>query len=193
MNITNQLNQDPLAQLKDIQLPEPIGIWPPAPGWWILAFVCIGLAGFITWKYLHYKKQQQYRKIAIKFLESEKSELVKHKDLKRYLQNISTILRRTALTAYSNQGIEPLQGEEWLKFLDSKMAEKVANKKHLSFVNGDAKKIITLPYQNIDKTNISSKELASIHMAILFWIKYHPTQNAAENAEEQAENGIQHA
>ena len=24
-----------LAQLRDIRLPDPVGWWPPAPGWWI--------------------------------------------------------------------------------------------------------------------------------------------------------------
>ena len=30
------MNQDLLAQLNDIQTPEPIGAWPLAWGWWVL-------------------------------------------------------------------------------------------------------------------------------------------------------------
>jgi hypothetical protein len=33
------MNPDPLAQLRDIHLPEPVSWWPPAPGWWGLALV----------------------------------------------------------------------------------------------------------------------------------------------------------
>ena len=30
------MENDPLAQLRDIHLPEPILWWPLAPGWWVL-------------------------------------------------------------------------------------------------------------------------------------------------------------
>ena len=30
------MQADSLAQLRDIQLPEPISWWPLAPGWWVL-------------------------------------------------------------------------------------------------------------------------------------------------------------
>jgi hypothetical protein len=33
---------DPLAQLRDIQLPEPVGLWPLAWGWWALLLLVVG-------------------------------------------------------------------------------------------------------------------------------------------------------
>ncbi|MGB4246521.1 MAG: DUF4381 family protein, partial [Pseudohongiellaceae bacterium] len=35
---------DPLSQLADIHLPEPIGFWPPAPGWWVLLVLLLVVA-----------------------------------------------------------------------------------------------------------------------------------------------------
>jgi hypothetical protein len=42
---------DPLAQLRDIHLPEAVSWWPLAIGWWLVAIVCI-LGLFFTLKLL---------------------------------------------------------------------------------------------------------------------------------------------
>ncbi len=42
--LENMEAEDPLSQLRDIHLPEPVTFWPPAPGWWfILLLILIGL------------------------------------------------------------------------------------------------------------------------------------------------------
>ena len=35
---------DPLEQLRALHLPEEIGLWPPAPGWWLLGGLLAALA-----------------------------------------------------------------------------------------------------------------------------------------------------
>lgn len=47
-------NTDPLAQLKDIHLPTPIGWWPLAPGWYILMGLILFLV--IIFAYGVYKR-----------------------------------------------------------------------------------------------------------------------------------------
>ena len=32
---------DAALPLRDLRLPEPVGWWPPAPGWWILAAIVV--------------------------------------------------------------------------------------------------------------------------------------------------------
>src|SRR5690554_7283466 len=49
--------QDPLAQLRDIHLPQTGGWWPPAPGWWILAVVVLVIAALVAW-WLRRRRQQ---------------------------------------------------------------------------------------------------------------------------------------
>ena len=54
---------DPLAQLRDIHLPEAVSWWPLAPGWWVLgALLVAGLAytGHFLWQRHHaftYRRQ----------------------------------------------------------------------------------------------------------------------------------------
>ncbi len=168
--------QDPLAQLKDIQLPEPVSCWPPAPGWWILAIIFMGLIAFSIWKFLQYKHQQQYRKTAAHLLAQAKTLFSKNNDVKAYLQTLAEILRRTALTAYSEQSIESLQGDAWLQFLDTKIQKKLAGKENLSFTKGPAKKITSLPYQDLTKKHIETNEIMAIHDTILFWVNHHANE-----------------
>ena len=170
--------QDPLAQLKDIQLPDPVSFWPLAPGWWFLTAVIIGIITFAIWKLIQQQRRQQYRQTASQLLTQAKIVLTNDNDVKTYLQTLAAILRRTALTAYSDQSVEPLQGDAWLKFLDSKIQKKMGNKVNLSFITGPAKKIISLPYQDLTHQNIDPDELTAIHDAIVFWVNNHTTEIA---------------
>mgnify|MGYP001548978984 CR=1 FL=1 len=42
---------DLLNSLKDIHEPAPPGLWPPAPGWWLLAAIVLGalVALLVEW------------------------------------------------------------------------------------------------------------------------------------------------
>lgn len=164
---------DPLAQLRDIQLPEPVGIWPPAPGWWILGLIILSILFFGFWKFKQYKAVNQYRHDAIALIKAEEKAIKEHKNITLYLQNMAEILRRTALTAYPNERIEPLQGNAWLAFLDGKNYSRIIDKPHLSFQKGCARDIIFLTYQTNEKNILSPKDLSAIHNTILFWVKYH--------------------
>lgn len=111
------MNQaDPLAQLRDIHLAEPISWWPPAPGWWLAAgvalAVAVGLVSFLRRRAL----ANRYRKVALNTL----SLLAGHdmKPVPIVLDEISAILRRVAIQSYGRQRVAPLAGDAWLAFLD---------------------------------------------------------------------------
>ena len=56
------MEQDPLSQLRDIHIPPPEGFWPPAPGWWFVLLLVIGLAIAITvWLRRRRQKNAWYR------------------------------------------------------------------------------------------------------------------------------------
>ncbi|MFT5722568.1 MAG: hypothetical protein ACI9W6_002898 [Motiliproteus sp.] len=104
-----------LEQLRDLQLPEAIGLWPPAPGWWLLALLSVGLLGWLgLWLY-RYRLRNRYRNQALQ--ELTRLDKLRQQDPQRWLQQLNQLLRRTALAAYPPQTIAPLSGAAWVAFL----------------------------------------------------------------------------
>ncbi|AMX02661.1 DUF4381 domain-containing protein [Microbulbifer thermotolerans] len=111
--------QELLAQLRDIHEPAPVGWWPPAPGWWLLALLLLTCAG-AAFLWLRHKRRQRrknrYRAEAIKLLRGI--------DIKqaRATQDINEILKRVAVTHYGRGVCGNLTGRKWLEFLQTRVA-----------------------------------------------------------------------
>lgn len=112
-----QAPASPLDQLADIHLPDGVNWWPLAPGWWaLLALIIIALVGFFIWR--HRKAQNVYRDIAQHQLEGIYADYQQTQNAAAYLQALSLLLRRTALTAYPHSFNASIKGKEWLQWLD---------------------------------------------------------------------------
>jgi cbb3-type cytochrome oxidase subunit 3 len=101
--------------LRDIHLPEAIGWWPPAIGWWLLAIFIPLLLGFIAWLY-----RRLTRKTAIKTAKKLLIHLKQDKtlDAQQKLRQLSTLLRRVAVSILPRTHAASLTGRAWLAFLD---------------------------------------------------------------------------
>lgn len=110
---------DPLAQLKDIHLPDPIGWWPLAPGWYVLVLIILAL---IIWvmsigykKRLHAKPKNQ----ALELLATYKQQYEKEKNTQVTSARISELIRRVALVYFPREQVASLHGETWISFLNN--------------------------------------------------------------------------
>lgn len=104
-----------LAQLHDIQLPDPVGWWPLAFSWWIMIFsVTSILIGFL-WYYLDLKRRNAYRLKAQQQLKAIRH-AIDLKDTEKVAQ-INRLLKQVALTAYGRNKTASLQSQEWVGFL----------------------------------------------------------------------------
>lgn len=113
-----QPTSSPLDQLADIHLPDGVSWWPLAPGWWILlALLVIAIVGFFIWR--QRKQQNHYRVIAQHQLAGIHADYQQTQNAGAYLQALSLLLRRTALTAYPHSFNASIKGEEWLNWLDA--------------------------------------------------------------------------
>lgn len=109
---------DPLAALKDIHPPGDPSWWPPAPGWWLLAFLLLLLAiwaGRALWR-RHRARVRRRRVLA--HLDGLVAGYTPEQACE-FVTAVSTLLRRVALSHYPREQVAPLTGEDWLRFLDT--------------------------------------------------------------------------
>lgn len=139
-------DQQPLAQLRDIHLPDPVGWWPLAPGWYGLAIlaglVCLALIGFIYRYYAHGRAKRQ----ALKLLTAYHKDYLQDGDSQLISAKVSELLRRVALAYFPRGQVASLKGPEWLAFLNS-------TGKNINF-NAVRECLLELPYQPQRDVNV---------------------------------------
>ena len=64
---------DPLQELRDVHLPDPISWWPPAFGWWMVIVGLVIAGGLVVWA-MAYRKRTRPRRIALAQLQQVKQQ-----------------------------------------------------------------------------------------------------------------------
>lgn len=109
--------QDPLANLHPLREPAAISLWPPAPGWWLLAvaiLVALGVTG--VWLYRRYRANA-YRRQALAQLRQLEQRVSDDGDVLSYTQSLNALLKGTALAVYPRVQVAAMHGADWLAFL----------------------------------------------------------------------------
>ena len=109
---------DPLAQLRDIHLPEAVGWWPPAPGWWLLALLAVAVLAVGAWACYRHYRAGAYRRAARAELNNAYSSWRETADSRAYIQTANAILKRVALYRFPDRTVAGLSGAGWCGFLD---------------------------------------------------------------------------
>ena len=162
--------QDPLAQLRDIHMPEAVSIWPPAPGWWLLAIVIIVGITYLTYRIIRHKRDNRYRKLALAQL--AKIDLTT-RDSAQFLQQLNRLLKQTALAAAPTTNVAGLSGQHWLHFLDQ-----TANTS--AFSEGIGKVLMHGPYQQDADSSIDhSFDKQALKELVHNWIRQHSITGGA--------------
>ena len=123
--------------LRDIHLPETIGWFPPAIGWWLL-IIFVPIISYFAIVLI----QQFFQKTAVK----EAKKLLKQLQTNNVLTplekvvELSGLLRRVAMSSDSETNIAGLTGRVWLDYLDSSL-------KDTPFKNGIGRCLVDAPYQ----------------------------------------------
>ncbi len=102
----------PPLELRDIHLPAEPSWWPPAPGWWLLAAILIGL---LIWAVQALVRVRRAR-ARLWSMRVQFEAALANTEARTRIAAISEMLRRAA--RLSNPEAAQLQGEAWLQFLD---------------------------------------------------------------------------
>ena len=95
-----------LDNLRDIVLPEPPALWPPAPEVWLLLVVVVAAGATLLYQWRRQRQANAYRRAGLELLHRAAT-----------LHEISVILKRVALAAFPREQVASLYGEEWAAFL----------------------------------------------------------------------------
>ncbi|MFT6420574.1 MAG: hypothetical protein ACJA05_000083 [Porticoccus sp.] len=154
--------QDPLSQLRDIHLPDPIGWWPPAPGWWLLALLLLSAMTYCLWRLKKRHQDNRYRREALHCLAELKQSLAEQP--LEYCHAMLALLRRTAKTAYPDQALESELTPALLQRLNQQCRRTL-------FDETLQQQLQVLPYR-ADPENMDHLVI-SLHAAIKQWLEQH--------------------
>ena len=108
--------------LKDIHLPDSALWWPPAPGWWLL-LVAVILMVFAGRYFRYWLKHRSYRTLSLREYRRIREHFDQAQDYKVLLVEVSTLLRRTAMSYRGRQSTASLTGADWITQLNELSGE----------------------------------------------------------------------
>jgi hypothetical protein len=104
--------------LRDIHLPTGVEWFPPAPGWWVVAAIFLGLTALLVfWHWRRYRRNRFIREAqallaALLASAGDRSTL-------QQVDEIAALLRRVAISRYGRHEVAGYTGDAWLQFLDN--------------------------------------------------------------------------
>lgn len=175
-----------LQQLSDIQVPEPVALWPLTPGWWILFFLAAFALGFTIFALIRHLQLTRYRKQALRILkqiDNEKDQVSRVQSL----EAIHSLLKRTALTAYkhSRNDIANLYGHTFFVFLESTL--------HDSAISSPAIKIDPKWHNALYRPDLVNQDSFPLTRFLEFsrlWINKHANLNAGQLQQRLQSSGL---
>lgn len=144
--------------LRDLHLPEAIGWWPLAPGWWVvIALAFVGLV-VIFRRYLRTRARGAARRYALLQLKELTAEFEQHRDAVAFSSALSALLRRTMLSYAPRQEVAGLTGDAWLAWLDKDLDQP-------RFQSEAGRKLLELPYR-APRDDVSAMDLVDVVAAV---------------------------
>jgi hypothetical protein len=127
--------------LRDLHLPEPVGWWPLAPGWWILLLLVTALLAYGLLLAYRRWRHNAARRHALRELARYEADYLQHRNPVLLGKQLSQLLRRGMLAYAPRDEVAGLTGDAWLDWLDRGMPLPY-------FHTAGGKSLLQLPYRN---------------------------------------------
>jgi len=162
-----------LQNLNDIVLPEAVGWWPLAIGWYFLFGLLLVILGWFTYTSVRRWINNRYRRTALQQLQllAEDIRTTDKRDIG--LRQIPVLLKRTALSVYPRSQLASLTGKNWHDFLNSKVSKP-------SFPESIAELLDKISYSAGDLSKVDTQAADDLLRACHHWLKHHQPANRAE-------------
>ena len=134
------MNENALP-LRDLHLPDAIGWWPLAPGWWVVLAIVSAALGYLAWRLYKRWLFNAPRRYALRELARFEVEYLEHGNPVTLGKQLSELLRRGMLAYAPREEVAGLTGEEWLVWLDEGMPLPY-------FHTEGGKSLLNLPYRD---------------------------------------------
>ena len=135
--------EDNALPLRDLHLPDAVGWWPLAPGWWGVIVIVAAILGYIAWRWYRAWQHNAPRRYALRELARCEAEYLRDRDPVALGKQLSELLRRGMLAYAPRDEVAGLTGEKWLHWLDQGMAVPY-------FHTDGGRSLLSLPYRDPD-------------------------------------------
>ncbi len=99
-------SQYSLSNLRDIVIPDPLPLWPPAPGVWVALGIVVAMVLLFGWRLYTVRKRSAYRRAGLLLLGSAET-----------AYDVAVVVKRVALAVFPREQVAPLYGDDWAAFL----------------------------------------------------------------------------
>jgi Domain of unknown function (DUF4381) len=144
--------------LRELHLPDPVGWWPLAPGWWVLIALALGGVAWLGWRWWRARVHNAARRQALRRLDRYVAEYGQHGSAVRLGSELSALLRRTMLAYAPRADVAGLTGDAWLAWLDQGLQTP-------RFRSGDGRPVVEWPYRDPD-TEIPRDDVVALVAAV---------------------------
>ncbi len=127
--------------LRDLHLPDAIGWWPLAPGWWLVLAMVVAVLVYLAWRLFKRWQFHAPRRYALRELARFEAEYREHRNPVTLGKQLSELLRRGMLAYAPREEVAGLTGDEWLAWLDEGMPVPY-------FHTEGGKSLLHLPYRD---------------------------------------------